>query len=142
MDGVAGAGARFVSLASSVPPPCYTVHRTTTERGIEMIKRMKTIALAAAAVGMLMLGTAFAPALSADGDAAMLAAMANIPVASAKADGAAGFSLGAAIGFAGEEQGIAVGATTSFLGATVKASFATDTSFDGHVIGVGAAWRF
>ena len=58
----------------------------------------------------------------------MIAAMANIPVASAKADGAAGFSAGAGIGFAGEEQGIAVSATTSFLGATVRGSFATDTA--------------
>ena len=82
------------------------------------------------------------PAQADDGQAAMLAAMTSIPVASAKADGAAGFSLGAGIGFAGEEQGIAVGATTSFLGATVRGSIATDSSFDGHIIGVGVAWRF
>ena len=107
-----------------------------------MIKRMRILAIAAAVTGGLMVGASFAAALADDGTAAMIAAMANIPVASAKADGAAGFSAGAGIGFAGEEQGIAVGATTSFLGATVRGSFATDTAMDGHVIGMGVAWRF
>ena len=105
-----------------------------------MIKRMRNLALGALMLGGLMVGAEFA--LADDGTAAMIAAMANIPVASAKADGAAGFSAGAGIGFAGEEQGIAVGATTSFLGATVRGSFATDTAMDGHVIGMGVAWRF
>ena len=89
-----------------------------------------------------MVGAAMAPALADDRVAALSAAMSNIPVASAKADGAAGFSLGCGVGFAGEEQGIACGATTSFMGATVQASIATDTGFDDNVIGIGAAWRF
>ena len=107
-----------------------------------MIKTMRTLALVASMIGGLMVGASFASALADDDTAAMIAAMANIPVASAKADGKAGFSLGAGIGFAGEEQGIAVSATTSFLGATVRGSFATDTSLDGHMIGMGVAWRF
>ena len=105
-----------------------------------MIKIMLNVALGALLMGGLMVGAEFA--LADDGNDAVLAAMANIPVASAKADGKAGFSLGAGIGFAGDEQGIAVSATTSFLGATVRGSFGTDTALDGHVIGMGVAWRF
>ena len=107
-------------------------------------------ALGFAALGFILVGTAMIPASAddmdmgmEDGDStpAMLAAMANIPVA-VHSDGGGRYSIGAGLAFHNGRQGLALGAQTLVGNFTVHGSVAFDESFNDHIIGFGVAMRF